>query len=158
MAREVQVQMVAVHMETTVYRNAAEVLALIRDFKFCTLPREQWTHRAHLTVALWHQLRYPWPEAVKLMRDGIKRYNDAHGIVQTKVSGYHETLTLFWMHLVREYLKGAAAGQRCSLASLANELGARYPKDLPLAYYTRERLMSGEARERWVSPDLKALT
>ncbi|HEV7858946.1 MAG TPA: hypothetical protein VGO91_10050 [Pyrinomonadaceae bacterium] len=149
--------MLAVHVEETVYRNAAEVLALIRDFKFCTLPRQQWTHRAHLTVALWHQLRYPWPEAVKLMREGIKRYNDAHGIVQTRESGYHETMTLFWMRLVREYLKGAASGQRCSLASLANELVARHPKNLPLVYYSRERLMSWEAREHWVSPDLLPL-
>ena len=149
--------MVAVHIEETVYRNAAEVLALIRDFKFCTLPREQWTHRAHLTVALWHQLRYPWPEAVELMRDGIKRYNDAHGIVQTKESGYHETMTLFWMRLVREYLKRAASGKRCSLASLANELVASHPKNLPLVYYSRERLMSWEARERWVAPDLLPL-
>jgi hypothetical protein len=150
--------MVAVHIETTVYRNAAEVLALIRDFKFCTLPRQHWTHRAHLTVALWHQLRYPWPEAVNIMRDGIKRYNDSHSIIKTKESGYHETITLFWMRMVREYLTEAtASGGRRSLASLANELVERYPKELPLAYYSRERLMSWEAREKWVEPDLKPL-
>jgi hypothetical protein len=149
--------MVAVHIETTVYRNAAEVLALIRDFKFCTLPRQQWTHRAHLTVALWHQLRYPWPEAVHLMREGIERYNDAHGIVKTKESGYHETITLFWMRMVREYLKSMASGERMSLAALANQLIERYPKELPLAYYSRERLMSWEARQEWVVPDLLPL-
>jgi hypothetical protein len=149
--------MVAVHIETNVYSNAAEVLALIRDFKFCTLPRQRWTHRAHLTVALWHQLRYPWPEAVKLVRDSIMRYNEAHGIVQTRESGYHETMTLFWMRMVREYLKGATAGGRCSLASLANGVVALYPKELPLVYYSRERLMSCEAREKWVEPDLLPL-
>lgn len=150
--------MVAVYVEATTYRNAAEVLALVRDFKFCTLPRERWTHRAHLTVALWHQLRYPWPEAVRLVRAGIKRYNDAHGILTTKEGGYHETMTLFWMRVVREYLLGAAKNQRCSLAHLANSLVENCAKELPLEYYSRERLMSQEARAAWVEPDLKSLS
>lgn len=148
--------MVAIYVEKTTYRNAAEVLALVRDFRFCTLPREQWTHRAHLTVALWHQLRYPWPEAVKRMRDGIKRYNRAHAIIQTKESGYHETITLFWMCMVREYLSGLPF--RCTLAALANGLSERYmDKNLPLKYYSRDRLMSWEARENWLEPDLKSM-
>lgn len=149
--------MVAVYVEKKSYSNAAEVLALVRDFKFCTLPREQWTHRAHLTVALWHQLRYPWPEAVELVRRGIKRYNESHGILTTRESGYHETITLFWMHIVRGYLGLALSGERHSLASLANELVERHPKELPLEYYSRERLMSPDARARWVEPDLKPL-
>lgn len=149
--------MSAVHVERIAYGSAAEVLALVRDFKFCTLPRSRWTHRAHLTVALWHELRYPWPEAVRLMREGIRRYNAAHGIRQTKESGYHETLTLFWMHMVREYLSEVAPSGKRGLASLANGLAERYPKELPLRYYSRERLMSGEARECWVKPDLLPL-
>ncbi len=149
--------MSAVHLEIVRYSNAAEVLALVRDFKFCTLPRSEWTHRAHLTVALWHELRYPWAEAVELVRAGIKRYNEAHGIRQTREGGYHETITLFWLRMVRAYLLEAAENKRCSLAALANGLVERYPKELPLRYYTRERLMSWEARQRWVEPDLLPL-
>ena len=149
--------MSAVHVETIAYSSAAEVLALVRDFKFCTLPRDEWTHRAHLTVALWHELRYPWPEAVRLMREGILRYNAAHGIRQTRESGYHETLTLFWLRMVREYLTELAPGGKRELASLANGLAERYPKELPLRYYSRERLMSWEARAAWVWPDLLPL-
>jgi hypothetical protein len=46
----------------------------------------------------------------------------------------------------------------CTLAVLANDLIEKYgDKNLPLTYYSRERLMSWEARTRWVEPDLKAL-
>ena len=148
--------MVAVHVNEVRFQSAAEVLALVRDFKFCTLPREQWTHHAHLTVALWHVLRYPHQTAVRLVREGIKRYNEAHGIRTTKTGGYHETITLFWMRVVRDYVRGVPT-RRLTLAQLANGLVDRCPKDLPFAYYTRERLTSWDARTGWVEPDLKPL-
>jgi hypothetical protein len=138
------------------YRTAAEIECLVRNFESCLLPRDRWTHGAHLTVALWYALRYPWPEAVRALRTGIKRYNEAHGIITTRESGYHETITLFWMRMVRRYLDTAA--RECSLVALANGLIESYGNSrLPLEYYTRERLMSVEARARWLEPDLKSL-
>jgi hypothetical protein len=39
-----------------------------------------------------------------------------------------------------------------------NNLAARYAnKDLPLEYYSRDHLMSWEARIDWVEPDIKPL-
>ncbi len=144
-------------VEMTHYRSAAEVLTLARGFEFGTLPRAEWTHRAHLTVALWYSLHHPFAEAVRLVREGIKKYNHAHGIITTRESGYHETMTLFWMHVVRRYLKEVSPVEY-SLTALANELFARYgDKRLPFTYYTRERLMSAEARAGWVEPDLKKI-
>jgi hypothetical protein len=138
------------------FRTSAEILALVRGFDDCTLPREEWTHAAHLTVALWNLLQYDWPEATGRVRRGIKRYNAAHGVVATPTGGYHETLTLFWLHRVRSFLEGESNEGR-ALVSLANELAASADKSLPLAYYTRERLFSPEARTAWVEPDLKAI-
>lgn len=144
-------------VEITRYRSAAEVLSLVRGFEFGTLPREEWTHRAHLTVALWYCLRHTWPEASRLIREGIKKYNHAHGIITTRARGYHETMTLFWMRIVRRYLEDVSPVD-CSLATLANDLYARCgDKSLPFTYYTRELLMSAEARAHWVEPDLKEL-
>ena len=88
-------------LETTAFRTTEEILALLRAFHDCTLPRADWTHAAHLTVALWHLLQYDWPESVARVRRGIKRYNAAHGIVTTPTGGYHETLTIFWLRRVR---------------------------------------------------------
>ena len=143
-------------LEATRFRTTEEILALVRRFEDCTLPRAEWTHAAHLTVALWHLLQYDWPEAVGRVSRGIRRYNAAHGIVETPTGGYHETLTLFWLRAVRSFLEGGRNEAR-ALVSLANELAARYDKSLPLEYYTRGRLFSPEARSGWVEPDLKPL-
>ncbi|HEX8144460.1 MAG TPA: hypothetical protein VF553_17805 [Pyrinomonadaceae bacterium] len=142
--------------KATRYRTAAEIECLVRNFESGLLPRDRWTHQAHLTVALWYSLRHTWPEAVRRVRAGIKRYNEASGITTTRESGYHETLTLFWMRMVRSYLE--TASRECSLVALANDLIERCGNSrLPLQYYTRARLMSWEARVAWIEPDLKSL-
>lgn len=149
--------MTVCELETTCFRSAVEVLTLVRSFEFCILPRAEWTHRAHLTVALWYCKAHSFADATRLMREGIKKYNHAHGIVQTPTGGYHETMTLFWLRIVRKYLAELSPGTR-SLVSLANDLCERYgDKHLPFAYYTRERILSPEARAHWVEPDLKEL-
>ena len=143
-------------LEAKTFRTGEEMFSLLRRFEDCTLPREEWTHAAHLTVALWHLLQFDWPEAVARVRRGIKRYNAAHGIVETPTGGYHETLTLFWLRAVRAFLE-AERNEARALVSLANELAATHDKGLPLTYYTRARLFSPEARAAWVEPDLKRL-
>jgi hypothetical protein len=143
-------------LEATTFRTTEEILSLVRRFEDCTLPREEWTHAAHLTVALWHLLQFDWPEAVARVRRSIKRYNAAHGIHATPTGGYHETLTIFWLHAVRTYLE-AERNEARALVRLANELAATADRSLPLKHYTRELLFSPEARAAWVEPDLKLL-
>lgn len=142
--------------DRTTFRTTEEILGLVRRFEDCTLPREEWTHAAHLTVALWHLLQFDWPEAVARVRAGIKRYNAVHGILSTPTGGYHETLTLFWLRAVRAYLE-AERNEARPLVRLANELAATHDKALPFTHYTRARLFSPEARAGWVEPDLKPL-
>jgi hypothetical protein len=138
------------------FRTNEEVFSLVRRFGDCTLPRTEWTHAAHLTVALWFLLEFDWPEATGHVRSGIRRYNAAHGIVTTPTGGYHETLTIFWLRVVRSFLESERNEGR-SLVSLANELAADADSGLPLRHYTRERLFSPEARAAWVEPDLKPI-
>ena len=145
-----------IYTETAGYRTADEVFAVVRGFESCTLPREEWTHAAHLTVALWHLLVYPWPEAVARVRAGIRLYNEACDVPNTPERGYHETLTIFWLRFVRSYLL-ADFNEGRALVSLANELIERAGSDLPLEYYTRERLFSREARAGWAEPDVRDL-
>lgn len=140
-----------------IYRSPYEIDTLLHAFQECSLPRSQWTHEAHLTVALWYYLFCDSePEAIDAIRNGIKRYNSVQGIETTKDSGYHETLTLFWVQTVRGYL--ADESQNRSIVHLANGLIEQYAdRTLPFRYYTRERLMSCEARINWVEPDLRAI-
>ena len=144
--------------ETTVapYRASTEVLRLVREFEACTLPRAEWTHHAHLVVALWYLVRHEEALATRLIREGIKRYNRACGVETTRTSGYHETITLFYIRVIRRFL--SEADSDCTLSTLANSLiNVCGNKELPLEYYSRERLMSWEARTAWLEPDLKAL-
>jgi len=148
-----------------IYRSPYEIDTLLHAFQECTLPRSEWTHEAHLTVALWYFLFCESEsEAIDAIRNGIKRYNAVHGIETTPNSGYHETLTLFWAQTVRQYL--AAESRNRSIVHLANGLIAKYAdslrdssasRTLPFRYYTRSRLMSSEARTNWVEPDLRAI-
>ncbi|MBA3240067.1 MAG: hypothetical protein H0T60_02430 [Acidobacteria bacterium] len=142
--------------ERATYRATGEILEVVRDFEAGTLPRAHWTHAAHLTVALWYALQFDWPEAVTRVRRGIKLYNEAHGISTTPTSGYHETLTLFWLRHVRAFLEGDFNEGR-SLVALANDLVRGAGIGLPLTFYSRELLFSPEARAFWVEPDLKTL-
>ncbi len=143
-------------LEAATFRTNEEIFSLVRRFSDCTLPRAEWTHAAHLTVALWHLLQYDWPEAVARVRRGIRRYNAAHGIPATPTGGYHETLTLFWLKRVRAYLE-AERNEARALVPLANELCDTHDRSLPLEHYTRALLFSPEARTNWVEPDLKPI-
>jgi hypothetical protein len=140
-----------------IYRSPYEIDTLLHAFQECSLPRSEWTHEAHLTVALWYFLfSESESEAIDRIRNGIKRYNAVNGIESTPNSGYHETLTLFWAQTVREYL--ADEGRNRSIVHLANGLIAEYAdRTLPWNHYTREHLMSWEARNNWVEPDLMAI-
>ncbi|MGB9180155.1 MAG: hypothetical protein WCB68_13065 [Pyrinomonadaceae bacterium] len=136
------------------YTSYAEVERLVREFELCRLPRAKWTHHAHLTVALWYLMRHTEAEATVLIRDRIKLYNKACGVETTPTSGYHETITLFYIHAISRYLSNA--NKDCSFTSLLSGLIETCGnKNFPLEYYSRDRLMSWEARTEWVKPDLK---
>ncbi len=118
--------------------------ALWRGFQDRTLPAPAWTHRAHLRIAEMHVARYDLDEAHLRMRVGIIRLNAAHELVETPQRGYHETMTRVWLMLVAD-----ARARGVPAATLEREL--------PLRYYSRERLFSVRARSTFVEPDLASL-
>lgn len=126
---------------------------------FCnrTLPKALWTHGAHLRIGLWHVMHYPADEALALLRERIAAYNIASGTANTNNSGYHETLTRFFVGRIAHFLATAQTGGR-SIDELATELiEVLGDSRAPLEYYSRELLMSAEARRNWVEPDLRPL-
>lgn len=143
-------------MENSKYQTVTQIENLITAFKSCTLPRCKWNHTAHLTVALYYLIHYGEKQVSDHLRQAIQSYNAAIGIQTTKNSGYHETLTRFWIHMVRHYL--SVNQKQASLLQLTNGLIDSYGnKHLPLQYYSRDLLMSWEARNHWVEPDLRHL-
>lgn len=120
-----------------------------------TLPKPEWTHAAHFAAALW-VLSRPQLDAFAEMPGLIRAYNEATGVPNTDSGGYHETITLASLRAARAHL---AARPDASLSAALVELlaGALGRSDWPLAYWSRERLFSVEARRGWVEPNLKPL-
>ena len=138
------------------WRDIAAIERVVAGFLDRTLPCKEWTHAAHLTVGLWHAREFPPAEALDRVRSGIKLYNGACGVANTTTGGYHETLTRFYMGLIGHYLAGVADRSDC--LAVTNALLARHGhRDVPLGYYSRERLMSPAARAAWIEPDLRPL-
>ena len=139
-----------------IYYSPDEILRLIEGFENGTLPKEQWTHQAHLVMAVWYLSKLDVPEATNLIRNGIKCYNAAVGGENTDTSGYHETITLFYIWFVKKFL--TKSNSENSLLENANNFCTQHgDANLPFEYYSKELLMSVEARRNWVEPDLRQM-
>ncbi len=122
-------------------------------FQSSTLPSADWTHRAHLRVAWLFLREHDLDEAHLLMRVGIIRLNAAHGLIETRERGYHETLTRFWLVLVRSLMQAPASDSEAFVDASSEHLA----KDAALRHYSRERILGLRARTVFVEPDLRAL-
>lgn len=126
---------------------------LVEQFEKGVLPKEQWTHAAHFIMAVWYCVEAPLPLAVEKIREGIKRYNVSAGGKNTESSGYHETITLFYTMTIAHYLV------RTGVRTLTDETLSVFLQQPFLAkehihqFYSKELLMSVQARLGWVEPD-----
>ena len=122
-----------------------------------SLPRDEWTHEAHLAATIYLLLRHPEIDLDKELPDLIRRYNESVGGVNDDTQGYHDTITRTFLHGIRLFLSKAEL--TAPLHELVNELllapvGRR---DWPLRFYTRDHLLSVAARRAFVAPDVAAL-
>ncbi|MBO9204236.1 MULTISPECIES: hypothetical protein [Niastella] len=135
--------------------TTTEAKELVHQFEIGRLPKEKWTHEAHFVMALWYCCRQPLPQAIDSIKEGIKKFNISIGGENTDHSGYHETITLFYTRHIINYIVQTDAAK--DFDSKLNGLWQQdfLRKDFPLKYYTRELLMSKEARKNWLAPDLQ---
>ena len=134
------------------FRDDAEISALVAAFESCCFHPSEFKHYQHLAVALWYVSNFPYDEAAERMKDGIRKLASTYG-----KSGYHETITLFWLDLVRNFVASTEA--HCPLAELANRLVNSYgDKTLINDYYSTEVLHSELAKTAWIEPDLKPMS
>lgn len=130
---------------------------LAAEFLAQSLPRERWTHTAHLCVGAWHVDRFGAEDAVTRLRSGIRALNDRHGTPNTATSGYHETITVAFVRLIDEWR--VTVEPSLPLARRVSRLiaGPLSDRAVLLGFWSRDLLMSAAARERWVPPDLAPL-
>lgn len=121
-----------------------------------TLPREDWTHEAHLAACTWLLLERPEIPLERELPGTIKAYNLAVGGVNDDTQGYHETLTQLYIRGVSGFLANHPGNGLLTAvnALLSSDVGAR---DWPLRYYSKGLLFSVAARRSWVEPDLAAI-
>ncbi len=122
-----------------------------------TLPREEWTHEAHLAATTYLLLKRPDIDVDKMLPDIIRQYNESVGGVNSDSEGYHETITRVFLRGIRLFL--AEADLKQPLHELVNELllSPMGHRDWPLRFYSPQRLFSVEARHNWIRPDLRSI-
>jgi hypothetical protein len=122
------------------------------SFREAKLPHAEWSHHAHLRIAWMFLRRHELDEAHILMRAGIVLLNASHGLVETAIRGYHETMTRTWLALVARAMRTTPSidDSQQFIDAHRETLG----KDAPMRHYSRELLFSAEARARYVEPDL----
>ena len=138
-----------------IYSSDADIQRVGQGLMDRSLPKAEWTHAAHVAAALW--LMRSSYDALAVMPGLIRAYNEAQGGVNDDANGYHETITQASLRAAAGIL--ALNGPEVPLFAIVNALMATNlgnPNWL-LEYWTRDRLMSVDARRAWLEPDLKAL-
>ena len=129
---------------------------IIDGFVDSNLPQAEWTHEAHLIMALHFVSRHLPENILPLVRKRIRKLNDFHGTPNSDDSGYHETLTVFWLNTAFSYYQkhnDSDLGELMNQFIHSEEGGRRYP----LKYYSERRLFSTKARAHFINPDIRSL-
>ena len=131
---------------------------LLPSFEGLTLPFADWTHRAHVKVAHTYLSRHSFDEALDRMRAGIKAYNAQHGVPEGPTSGYNETTTHAFMHLVLATMRAYAQTHPCPNAdAFCDTHPQRMTKHALRLFYSPQRRMHPLAKTQFIEPDLAPL-
>src|SRR5579863_7415328 len=131
---------------------------LLSAFESCTLPFEQWTHRAHVKVAYLYARQYPFEEALRRMRASIKAYNASTNTPESPVRGYNETTTRAFLHLIAATLSSC---EKTHPVKTADEFCDTHQqlmnRNVLRLFYSPAHRMHPLAKLMFVEPDLALL-
>jgi hypothetical protein len=137
---------------TTPWESDASLAEFIAGFENGTYPKAMWTHQAHVVMAAHYLTQHPVCEATRIIRARIPAYNVAQGGQNTEDSGYHETLTIFWVWMVAGFLASLPAGMARldRIGATAERFGKQ--SSFHRKYYEHNVIGDTEARRSWVPP------
>lgn len=138
------------------FERDEDIRALGEGLLACSLPREAWTHEAHLGACLWLLTERPDIDVDAQIATIIRRFNESVGGVNDDTQGYHDSITSAYVAGVRSFLSETEETELAARvnAMLLSDVGRR---DWPLRFYSRELLFSVPARRGFVEPDLAPL-
>ena len=138
------------------YTDESEIHRIGAGFLDHSLPREDWTHAAHFAATLWLMRYRPEIDLASAMPGMIRSFNEAKGGINSNTSGYHETITQASLRAVRAFHDVNPGLPVFQIVNALMHSNLGNPNWL-LEYWTRDRLMSVEARRAWLEPDVKPL-
>jgi hypothetical protein len=124
----------------------------IAAFEDGTWPIANWKHGHHLVMATCYVFAHGRDEALARARVNIRKYNEAQGGKNTEDSGYHETLTVFWIDTVTRAIPSEKSRVE-AVRSVVSDLAPQ--RDLWREYYSFDVVKSREARAVYIPPDLR---
>ncbi len=126
-----------------------------RQFNQRAISDPDFGHEAHVRAAYLVIQNHGFENALAPMRDGLRELlANAQLAGYEPRTGYHETITVFWLHTVRRHMAGRTFANSQEFVRSSPEL---LDKRLMLRHYSKDRLMSDEARARFIEPDLAPL-
>jgi hypothetical protein len=139
------------------FTSDAEIAHLGEGLIARTLSKAEWTHEAHLGGTTYLLLKRPDIDLDAEFPGFIRRFNESVGGVNSDTEGYHETITRAYLRGIRLFLEEADTSE--PLHALVNQLllSPMGRRDWPMRFWSKDRLMSVEARRHFVEPDLSAL-
>jgi hypothetical protein len=144
--------------EVRLFNDDASIVHIGEGLLARSLPREEWTHEAHLAACTWIVRDRPDIDIERELPAIISSYNEAVGGVNDDTQGYHETITQVYIAGVKAHLADVGATLPLHEAVNALLLSARGRRDLPLRFYSKELLFSVPARRGFVPPDRASLS
>ena len=117
----------------------------VEAFENCTLPPEQFPHRAHVRLAWLYLREDSLLDALTRFVEGLKRYAGSLGAS----AKYHETVTWAYMFLIHDRMARAELETFDEFAAANEDLF----NGVLEKYYRRETLASDLARRTFLMPD-----
>ena len=143
--------------EVRLFQEDAAIVAIGEGLLARTLPREEWTHEAHLAACTWIVRDRPDIAPEDDMATIISTYNVAVGGVNDDSQGYHETITQIYIAAVKAHLSEIESDTPLWQSVNTLLLSERGGRELPLKFYSKARLFSVAARRNFIEPDLLEL-
>jgi hypothetical protein len=120
-------------------------------FEAGKLANDEFRHRDHIRMAWLYLHRDGWQIGVKHIEQGIQRFAGLHHVPLL----YHETITVFWAHLVMYAIQQTP--DLDNFTAFEDAHPHLFDSGLIHTYFSREILSTDAARRTMADPDVKPL-
>ena len=127
-------------------------------FESQSIPRPEWTHRAHIKIAFLYLRQHPFETALDKIRIGIQKLNAANKVPEGPDMGYNETTTVAFAHLVAAVMAAYGSVFPTPTADAFCDCHTQLLSPHVLRFfYSPAQRMHPDAKTKFIPPDLSPL-